>query len=90
MSEKKKQEDRACMKYLKIALEEATKDEKKYEKEDADLWQLVPVERVDIKKYLSIDTDERMRISSEIQKKRCRAMTAIGELHSIIFFQGRK
>ena len=76
--------------WLNKSLELAQKEKKKLIKENEDLLGLKAVSHLDIKKYLSISTEERMARSDKLMKKIIETGFDVSRISNLIFFERRK
>ena len=75
--------------WLEKAISLAVEEEQRIKREIEELWQFVPLEKTDIKKYLAISTDERMKRNSELTDKLVGVQMDIGELQRQYYFAER-
>lgn len=80
----------SCVFWLKKSLELAEKEKFRIKQELDDLWQLIPLNQIDIRRYLSISTNERMKKNSQLSKNLIEIETDIEKLGMMIFFEERK
>jgi len=80
----------SVVKWLEHGIDLALKERESVKKEIDDLWQLVPLAQMDIKKHLSISTDERMKKNDELTDKLIEIDMDIEKLNIILYCQQRE